>query len=65
MKNNDLNEKVDDLEKEIRVLHLLQNEPVQEEEDELAERTESLQQKNQEFKVTPFREETFFFHCHL
>ncbi|XP_073457878.1 centromere-associated protein E isoform X2 [Aquarana catesbeiana] len=50
MKNNDLNEKVDDLEKEIRVLHLLQNEPVQEEEDELAERTESLQQKNQEFK---------------
>lgn len=53
MKNNDLNEKVDDLEKEIRVFHLLQNEPVLEE-DELAQRTESLQIKNQEFKVMTF-----------
>ncbi|KAM5191512.1 centromere-associated protein E [Mantella aurantiaca] len=49
IKNSDLYEKVNDLEREIRVLHLMQNEPVQEE-DEVAERTESLQQKNQELK---------------
>ncbi|XP_056422294.1 centromere-associated protein E isoform X2 [Hyla sarda] len=49
MKNHDLCEKVDLLEKEIRVLHLIQSEPTQEE-DELAERTEILEQKNQEWK---------------
>ncbi|XP_072262917.1 centromere-associated protein E [Pyxicephalus adspersus] len=47
IKNIDLCEKVDDLDKEIRVLRLIQNEPEQEE-DEIAERTEVLQQKNQE-----------------
>ncbi|XP_018414480.1 PREDICTED: centromere-associated protein E [Nanorana parkeri] len=49
MKNNELCEKVNDLEKEIRVLRLIQNEPEQEQ-DEIEERTEILQQKNEELK---------------
>ncbi|KAM4049970.1 centromere-associated protein E isoform 10-T10 [Anomaloglossus baeobatrachus] len=49
LKNLDLSEKVDLLEKEVRVLRLMQSEPEQEV-DELVERTENLEEKNQDWK---------------